>query len=181
MGVRRVSPAQTDQGKIREKFPGNLVELWGLTEGVATTLKPEDMTGEKTGSIGIPLAGWHAGIIDDKGNRQEPGNPGEIVAFSSFLMPEYYKLPEKTKEAMWLDENGRTFLKTGDMGVMDREGLLYIRKRPTNPIFPGDAECEIKISSRISGDSTNTGTSPGYFREAIPAAFRSMLMGRSLG
>ena len=61
------------------------------------------------------------------------------------------------------------------------QGDLLYGKRPTNPIFPGKVECEIKISSRISGDSTNTGTSPGYFRAAIPAAFRSMLMGRSLG
>ncbi len=49
---------------------------------------------------------------------------GEIVAFSSFLMPEYYKLPEKTAEAIWLDESGKTYLKTGDMGKLDEDGVV---------------------------------------------------------
>ena len=125
-----------DKDAVLERFPGDLVELWGLTEGVATTLKPEDMAA-KTASIGIPPVGWDVGIIDDEDNPLPPGEVGEIVGFSSFLMPEYYNLPEKTKEAIWRDERGKTYLKTGDMGKLDEDGFLYILDRKKDMIISG--------------------------------------------
>ncbi len=125
-----------EKESIIARFPGELMELWGLTEGVATTLKPEDMQA-KMGSIGRPPVGWDVGIIDNDGNRLPPGEVGEIVAFSSFLMPEYYKLPDKTAEAIWRDEQGKTFLKTGDMGKLDEDGFLYILDRKKDMIISG--------------------------------------------
>jgi long-chain acyl-CoA synthetase len=126
---------QTKQEVIK-RFSGELLELWGLTEGVATTLKPEDME-RKTESVGIPLVGWDVAIINDQGQELPRGEVGEIVAFSSWIMPEYYKLPEKTAEAIWLDEQGRTFLKTGDMGKLDEDGFLYILDRKKDMIISG--------------------------------------------
>ncbi len=125
-----------DKELVLKRFPGELAELWGLTEGVATTLKPEDMN-RKTGSIGIPPVGWDVGVIDEKGNLLPPGETGEIIGFSSFLMPEYYKLPDKTAEAVWRDERGKTFLKTGDMGALDDDGFLYISDRKKDMIISG--------------------------------------------
>jgi acyl-CoA synthetase (AMP-forming)/AMP-acid ligase II len=127
--------AQTKQ-KVLERFSGQLLELWGLTEGVATTLKPEDME-RKMESVGLPLVGWDVAIIDDKGQELRRGEVGEIVAFSSWIMPEYYKLPDKTAEAIWLDKRGRTFLKTGDMGKLDEDGFLYILDRKKDMIISG--------------------------------------------
>lgn len=126
---------QTKQQVIK-RFSGELLELWGLTEGVATTLKPEDME-RKMESVGIPLVGWDMAIIDDQGKELPRGEVGEIVAFSSWIMPEYYKLPEKTAEAIWLDDRGRTFLKTGDMGKLDEDGFLYILDRKKDMIISG--------------------------------------------
>jgi acyl-CoA synthetase (AMP-forming)/AMP-acid ligase II len=125
-----------DKDAVLEKFPGELVELWGLTEGVATTLKPEDMQ-KKTASIGIPPVGWDVGIIDEEGNLLPPGKAGEIIGFSSFLMPEYFNLPDKTAEAIWQDEHGKTYLKTGDMGKLDEDGFLYILDRKKDMIISG--------------------------------------------
>jgi len=125
-----------DKDAVLEKFPGELVELWGLTEGVATTLKPEDMQ-KKTASIGLPPVGWDVGIIDEEGNLLPPGKAGEIIGFSSFLMPEYFNLPDKTEEAIWQDEHGKTYLKTGDMGKLDEDGFLYILDRKKDMIISG--------------------------------------------
>jgi acyl-CoA synthetase (AMP-forming)/AMP-acid ligase II len=122
--------------EVLERFPGELMELWGLTEGVATTLKPEHMRA-KTESVGLPLVGWDVAIIDEQGQRLPPNQSGEIVAFSVFLMPEYYKLPDKTQEAIWLDEQGRTFLRTGDMGKLDEDGFLYVLDRKKDMIISG--------------------------------------------
>lgn len=124
------------KSEIIKRFSGELVELWGLTEGVATTLKPEDMEDKMT-SVGIPLVGWDVRIIDAFGKECPREEVGEIVAFSSFLMPEYYKLPDKTAEAIWLDESGKTYLKTGDMGKLDADGFLYILDRKKDMIISG--------------------------------------------
>jgi acyl-CoA synthetase (AMP-forming)/AMP-acid ligase II len=131
------SPLRTQtKAEVIKRFSGELVELWGLTEGVATTLKPEDMQ-NKMESVGLPLVGWDVGIIDEEGRELPRGEAGEIVAFSSFLMPEYYKLPDKTAEAIWLDAAGKTYLKTGDMGKLDEDGFLYILDRKKDMIISG--------------------------------------------
>ena len=131
------SPLRTrTKAEVLKRFNGELVELWGLTEGVATTLKAEDME-NKMESVGLPLVGWDVRIIDEQGQELARGEAGEIVAFSSFLMPEYYKLPDKTAEAIWLDETGKTYLKTGDMGKLDEDGFLYILDRKKDMIISG--------------------------------------------
>jgi acyl-CoA synthetase (AMP-forming)/AMP-acid ligase II len=127
--------AQT-KAEVIKRFSGELVELWGLTEGAATTLKPEDME-SKMESVGLPLVGWDVRIIDAEGREVPRGETGEIVAFSSWLMPEYYKLPEKTAEAIWSDAAGLTYLKTGDMGKLDEDGFLYILDRKKDMIISG--------------------------------------------
>lgn len=127
--------AQTKQD-VLQRFPGELIELWGLTEGVATTLKPEDMQ-RKTDSVGIPLVGWDVRIIDDQGRELPSGEVGEIVAVSAWLMPEYYKLADKTAEAIWMNERGRTYLRTGDMGKLDEDGFLYVVDRKKDMIISG--------------------------------------------
>jgi acyl-CoA synthetase (AMP-forming)/AMP-acid ligase II len=131
------SPLRTQtKTEVIKRFSGELVELWGLTEGVATTLKPEDME-NKMESVGLPLMGWDVRIIDEQGQELARGATGEIVAFSSWLMPEYYKLPDKTAEAIWLDAAGKTYLKTGDMGKLDEDGFLYILDRKKDMIISG--------------------------------------------
>jgi acyl-CoA synthetase (AMP-forming)/AMP-acid ligase II len=125
-----------DKEQVLKRFPGELMELWGLTEGVGTTLKPEDMD-KKTSSIGIPPLGWDVGIIDEEGKLLPPGEIGEIIGLTPWLMPEYYKLPDKTAEAIWRDERGKTFLKTGDMGKLDDDGFLYILDRKKDMIISG--------------------------------------------
>jgi acyl-CoA synthetase (AMP-forming)/AMP-acid ligase II len=131
------SPLRTQtKTEVIKRFSGELVELWGLTEGVATTLKPEDME-NKMESVGLPLMGWDVRIIDEQGQELARGATGEIVAFSSWLMPGYYKLPDKTAEAIWLDAAGKTYLKTGDMGKLDEDGFLYILDRKKDMIISG--------------------------------------------
>lgn len=122
--------------RIVEELPGELIELWGLTEGVATTLKPEDVL-RKVESVGKPLVGWDVGIIGPDDQLLGPGEIGEIIAFSYWLMPEYYKLPQKTADEIWLDQNGRTCLRTGDMGKLDEDGFLYILDRKKDMILSG--------------------------------------------
>jgi len=122
--------------RILEKMGDVLMELYGLTEGVGTTLKPEDIR-IKTGSVGTPIAGTEMLIIDNEGRVLPRGEVGEIVGYGGGIMKGYHNRPEATAEVVWKDERGRTFLRTGDMGRFDEDGFLYILDRKKDMIISG--------------------------------------------
>ncbi|WP_077212881.1 class I adenylate-forming enzyme family protein [Bacillus dakarensis] len=122
--------------EIIKKFNCKFTELYGLTEGPGTSLQPEDVL-EKPDSVGKAYFGMDIRIIDEEGNELPPGEAGEIVGRGGTMMKGYYKLPDKTQEVIWLDENGRKFLKTGDMGKIDEDGFLYILGRKKDMIISG--------------------------------------------
>lgn len=122
--------------QILKKFTRGLLELYGLTEGIGSTLKPEEMEG-KLGSVGTPIAGVDIRIIDDRGRELPRGEIGEIIGYSPSLLREYYRRPEETAAAIWRDPKGRTFLKTGDVGKFDQDGFLYILDRKKDMILSG--------------------------------------------
>lgn len=49
----------------------------------------------------------------------------------------YYKQPAKTAKVIWTDENGRAYLKTGDIGRLGEEGFLYLARRKKDTIISG--------------------------------------------
>lgn len=61
---------------------------------------------------------------------------GEIMAKGDCVMSGYYKNPEATKAA--LDADG--WLHTGDMGIIDADGYLYIRGRCKNMILSSNGQ-----------------------------------------
>lgn len=123
--------------RILEKMGPGLIELYGCTEGPASTLQPEDVM-SKTGSVGRPIAGSIMRIIDDKGKELPQGGIGEIVGYTPpSAMKGYYNRPEATAEAIWQDAHGRPFIRTGDIGRFDEDGFLYILDRKKDMIVSG--------------------------------------------
>lgn len=119
------------------KTLGNrLVDLYGVTEGVGTILKPEEMR-SKMGSVGTPLLDADLRIINEAGREVETGEIGEIVGYGGGLMKHYHNQPQATKDAIWRNERGRTFFRTGDMGRIDEDGFLYILDRKKDMIISG--------------------------------------------
>jgi long-chain acyl-CoA synthetase len=112
------------------------MELYGITEGIGTTLKPEEIV-TKTGSVGTPISGTDIRIIDNDGKELPPGESGEIVGYGPGMMTGYHNRPEATEEALWRDEKGRTYLRTGDIGMFDEDGFLYILDRKKDMIVSG--------------------------------------------
>ncbi|MFA6334527.1 MAG: AMP-binding protein [Bacteroidales bacterium] len=67
----------------------------------------------------------------------DPENiPGEILCKGANVMLGYYKNPEATESSF----NKDGWLKTGDMGVIDREGYLYIRGRSKSMILGANGQ-----------------------------------------
>src|SRR5205823_659186 len=80
------SPLLKDtKDQILRRFGCDLVELYGLTEGIATILPPE-MGRQKVGSVGVPWMGFDIRIIDPEGQELPRGEIGEIVGYSTVLM-----------------------------------------------------------------------------------------------
>jgi acyl-CoA synthetase (AMP-forming)/AMP-acid ligase II len=112
------------------------MELYGLTEGIGTTLRPEDMLA-KPDSVGTPIGATDIRILTDDDRIAPAGEIGEIVGYGAGLMIGYHNRPAATEEAIWRDERGRTFLRTGDIGRFDEDGFLYILDRKKDMIVSG--------------------------------------------
>ena len=136
--------------RVAREFGCGLIELYGLTEGIITTLDPEDVESH-TASVGKPVPGTDLAIIDDEGRELPPGEVGEIVGWSRFVMSGYHNRPEATAETLWRDAQGRPWLRTGDLGRVDQDGYLYIVDRKKDMIlsggqniYPADIEAVLK-------------------------------------
>jgi len=121
---------------LRELIDCDLIELYGLTEGVITTLAPEDVH-IKPNSVGKPLIGTQIKILDDKNQLLPSNQSGEIISRGRILMKGYLNRPDADNEASWSDENGQVWLKTGDIGYLDDEGFLYLVDRKKDMIISG--------------------------------------------
>jgi acyl-CoA synthetase (AMP-forming)/AMP-acid ligase II len=122
--------------QILEKMGPGLFELYGLSEGIGTTLKPEEIL-DKTGSVGRPVAGNDLRIIDEAGRELPWGEIGEIVGFGAALMKHYHHQPEATEAAIWRDKADRTYIRSGDIGRFDEDGFLHILDRKKDMIVTG--------------------------------------------
>jgi acetyl-CoA synthetase len=90
-----------------------------------------------TGSMGVPLPGWSATVLEDLTDEEAaPGTVGRLAVdrANSPLMwfTGYYQAPEKTAERLTAD--GRWYL-TGDTARRDPDGRLYFSSRDDDVII----------------------------------------------
>ena len=121
---------------IFHHFPCGIIELYGLTEGIITTLEPEDAEG-RWSSVGTPLVGTDICIVDDDDKVLGPNQSGEIVSRGRISMPGYWGRDEANREAEFIDARGVQWLRSGDIGYVDDQGFLYIVDRKKDMILSG--------------------------------------------
>jgi acyl-CoA synthetase (AMP-forming)/AMP-acid ligase II len=125
---------------VKRRFPQafgcQLIELYGLTEGLVTILAPEDFERKMT-SVGKPVLGADIRIIGEDNRERASGEIGEIVGRGRLVMAGYHGRDDANREASWFDEAGRPWLRTGDLGRLDEEGFLYIVDRKKDMILSG--------------------------------------------
>lgn len=122
--------------EVIRRFGDKLIELYGFSEGFGTMLKPGQHQ-EKMDSVGVPVLGFEYRILDEEGNELPPNTPGEIAGYGAGIMKEYHGKPEQTRELIWRDERGRTFIRSGDVGMYDEDGFLKIVDRKKDIIISG--------------------------------------------
>ena len=106
-----------------------ITQGYGLSEALAcVTMAHDDVN--KSGSVGIPLAGNHIKIIDSATRKTLPyGEVGEIVVHSKALMMGYLNDESETNTALQIHDDGYVWLHTGDLGYMDSDGFLFYKGR----------------------------------------------------
>ena len=117
-------------------FPCGIIELYGLTEGIITTLEPEEAQGRWT-SVGKPLIGTDICIVSDEDEVLPANQSGEVVSRGRISMPCYWGREEATRDAQFIDGNDVQWLRSGDIGYLDEQGFLYIVDRKKDMILSG--------------------------------------------
>ena len=99
-----------------------MIEGWGMSETCAIGTNNPVTSTEFSGTIGLSLPSIEISIKDDDGKSLSLGESGEICIKGPQVMTGYYRQPEETEKAFTHDG----FMRTGDIGVMDKRGYTRI-------------------------------------------------------
>ncbi|MEO5938494.1 MAG: class I adenylate-forming enzyme family protein [Sphingomonas sp.] len=122
---------------ILKRWPGMLIEFYGMTEGGASTGLNATEHPDKLHTVGQPLPGHDMRLIDDDGNEVPQGETGEVVGRSPAMMTGYHGRQEATADAEWYDKDGNRFIRHGDIGRFDEDGFLILMDRKKDLIISG--------------------------------------------
>ena len=108
-------------------------QVYGMTEtcGPACMITSDDAV-NKIGSAGKAFFHTQVRVVNDAGEDQPPGEPGEILVRGPHIMKEYWNRPDATRETIvdgWLH--------TGDIATWDEERFVTIADRKKDMIISG--------------------------------------------
>jgi long-chain acyl-CoA synthetase len=122
---------------VLKRWPGGLVEFYGMTEGGGSFILEAHLHPDKLHTVGRAAQGHDIRLLDDNGLEAPLGEAGEVVGHSPGMMLGYHRQPEKTREAEWFDASGKRFIRTGDIGRLDADGFLTLFDRKKDMIISG--------------------------------------------
>ncbi len=122
---------------VLARWPGLLVEYYGMTEGGASCGLNATACPDKLHTVGQPLPGHEIRLIDEDGREVPPGEMGEVVGRSPTMMTGYHGRDRATREAEWHDAEGNRYIRHGDVGRFDADGFLILMDRKKDLIISG--------------------------------------------
>ena len=150
-----------------------VLQDYGLTEAMpVVTMVPREDAYRLRARAGRPVAHCRVRIAAADGSPVGAGEVGEVLVQGPTVMPEYWRNPEATSEAFYDDG----WLRTGDAGFLDDEGMLSIVDRLKEVIivgscnvYPADVESVLAGCSEIA-ESAVIGRPDDELGE-VPVAF----------
>jgi long-chain acyl-CoA synthetase len=168
---------------ILDRWPGGLVEFYGMTEGGGTCILEAHVFPHKLHTVGKPAEGHDILLIDEDERELRAGEVGEVVGRSGAMMTGYHHQPAKTREAEWYDREGNRYIRTGDVGRFDEDGFLTLMDRRKDMVitggfnvYPSDLEAVLRQHPGVSDaavvgvPSAEWGETPVAFVVAAPGA-----------
>jgi len=160
--------------QVRARIRAEVSIVYAQTESSCTMTQtlPDDPFERKASTVGVPLPHTDIKIIDPTTGKTVPcGERGEICCRGYLVMQGYYKMAEKTAEA--IDRDG--WLHTGDLATMDASGHVNIVGRLKDMVirggenlFPAEIE-EFLVRHPKVGDAQVVGVPDAYFGEELLA------------
>lgn len=119
--------------RFQETFGHTLLERYGMTETGMNLSNP--LHGERrVGSVGLPLPGVEARVVDPETGQEVPaGMVGEVQIRGPHVCKGYWQQPEKTAVAFTRDG----WLRTGDLGSRSADGYFTLQGRAKDLIITG--------------------------------------------
>ena len=149
--------SETTSERFKQLTGVSIVQGYGLTEASPVThANPYDMP--RNGSIGVSLPDTFTRIaaLDDPSKPLPTGEPGELMISGPQVFRGYLGNPEETNKALYQDETGRTWLRTGDIAQIDDQGFVSIvdrRKHMINrsglKVYPRRVEKVLKLHPKV--------------------------------
>ncbi len=172
----------------KDRMDLDIHEAYGMTE-TAAMVTYNHYYHHVAGSVGTPVNTVEVQIRDQEGNVLGPDSEGEICISGPNIMKGYLNRPDETRSA-FRDE----WLRSGDIGVIDEKGYLYIVDRLKDMIITGGEnvypreieeilytrpeveECAvIGLPDREYGERVTAFIIPKQGRQLDPAGLKSFL------
>ncbi len=162
-----------------------LVEGYGLTESAGVVSVNPYAGTRKRGTIGQLVAGTQIVLLDkeDPSKLAPYGEPGELAIHGPQIMRGYWNKPEAAAD-VFVDRDGKTYLRTGDVATMDEHGFLAIVDRIKDMIsvggfkvFPSVVE-DVILEHDAVKEALVIGV-PEEYRGEVPRAFITLEGGQS--
>jgi long-chain acyl-CoA synthetase len=122
---------------VLKRWPGGLVEYFGMTEGGGTCVLIAHAFPDKLHTVGQPAPGHDIRVIDEDGKELPHGEIGELVGRSELVMSGYHNRKDQTEAATWISADGLAFIRTGDVGRFDADGFVELMDRKKDMIISG--------------------------------------------
>ncbi len=173
-GGAPISP--TTSNAFRDFTGHQLLGAYGMTEATgATCLAPLGYpapvdAGTGALAVGIPIPGTSVRVVDDSGVEVPSGTVGEVVFSGPGVIPGYWNRPEATAATI---RDG--FLYSGDVGVMNDEGWLFLVDRKKDlincsgfKVWPREVEDALYEHSDVR-EAAVVGVADSYRGESVKA------------
>lgn len=155
------APLDPDLEAFWQRLGFVVIQGYGLTETAPIVTLNHPLNAAR-GAVGTPIAGVEVRIAED----------GEILVRGDNVSRGYFNAPEETRSAL---EDG--WFHTGDVGVFDDRGRLYIRGRKKEMIvtpeglnvFPDDVERAINVQPGVRDSAVIGAPIPGSTAERVHA------------
>jgi long-chain acyl-CoA synthetase len=169
---------------LQERFESvigcRLTEGWGMTETAPLGTFTPRQGQRRPGSCGVPYPGTEMKLIDVANPDREVklGARGEICVKGPNVTRGYWKKPEATANSMTADG----FFRTGDVGIMDEDGFVYIVDRTKDMLLCGGfnvypRNIEEAIYQHPSVEEASVIGIPDDYRGETPKAFVTLKAG----
>ncbi len=121
-----------------EATGGLLVEGYGMTETSPVALGSPLSAARRPGMLGIPFPSTRMRVVDpDEPSRDVPrGERGELLLAGPQIFAGYWRRPEESAEVL-LEHDGTTWLRTGDVVVVEDDGFVRLVDRIKEVIITG--------------------------------------------